>query len=72
MLETIITLIKQLPSWIGLFAEVILVALIFATMITFLSGIWCGLRVIGKRAQTIKEITFFPPRILFYEKKQKD
>jgi hypothetical protein len=72
MLETIISVIKGLPSWLGLIAEVILVALIFATMITFISGIWCGLRVVGKRAQSIKEINFFPPKILFYEKNKKE
>jgi hypothetical protein len=34
---------------------------------TFIAGIWCGLRIIGKRANSIQEIQFFPPRIIFKE-----
>jgi hypothetical protein len=37
------------------------------TAVTFLAGIWCGLRIIGKRANSIQEIQFFPPRIIFKE-----
>ena len=67
MLETLIAFIKSLPSWLGAVAEVLVVAIIFMTAVTFLAGIWCGLRIIGKRANSIQEIQFFPPRIIFKE-----
>lgn len=65
MLETLIAFIKSLPAWLATVAEVLVVAIIFMTAVTFLAGIWCGLRIIGKRANSISEITFFPPRIIF-------
>jgi hypothetical protein len=67
MLETLMAFIKSLPSWLGAVAEVLVVAIIFMTAVTFLAGIWCGLRIIGKRANSIQEIQFFPPRIIFKE-----
>jgi hypothetical protein len=65
MLETIMAFIKSLPTWLGAVAEVLVVAIIFMTAVTFLAGIWCGLRIIGRRANSIQEIQFFPPRIIF-------
>ena len=65
MLETLVAFIKTLPAWLASVAEVMIVAIIFLTSITFLAGVWCGLRIVGKRANSIKEITFFPPRIIF-------
>jgi len=65
MLETLIAFIKSLPTWLGAVAEVLVVAIIFMTAVTFLAGIWCGLRIIGRRANSIQEIQFFPPRIIF-------
>ena len=59
--------IKSLPAWLGAVVEVMFVAVIFMTAMTFLAGIWCGLKVVGKRANSIKEMTFFPPKILFHE-----
>ena len=67
MLETLIAFIKSLPSWLGAVAEVLVVAIIFMTAVTFLAGIWCGLRIVGRRANSIQEIQFFPPRIIFKE-----
>jgi hypothetical protein len=67
MLETLIAFIKSLPSWLGAVVEVMVVAIIFLTAMTFLAGIWCGLRIIGKRANAIQEIQFFPPKIIFKE-----
>jgi len=67
MLETLMAFIKSLPSWLGAVAEVLVVAIIFMTAVTFLAGIWCGLRIIGRRANAIQEIQFFPPRIIFKE-----
>jgi hypothetical protein len=65
MLETIMAFIKSLPAWLGAVAEVLVVAIIFMTAVTFLAGIWCGLRIIGRRANSIQEIQFFPPKIIF-------
>ena len=70
MLETIIAFTKSLPAWLSAVVEVMIVAIIFMTAVTFLAGIWCGLRIVGKRAQSIKEITFFPPKIVFLNKEE--
>jgi negative regulator of sigma E activity len=65
MLETLIAFIKTLPAWLASVVEVMIVAIVFLTCVTFLAGVWCGLRIVGKRANAIEEITFFPPRIKF-------
>ena len=65
MLETLIAFIKSLPAWLGAVVEVMVVAIIFLTAMTFLAGVWCGLRIVGRRANAIQEITFFPPKIIF-------
>jgi len=65
MLETLMAFIKSLPAWLGAVAEILVVAIIFMTAVTFLAGIWCGLRIIGRRANSIQEIQFFPPKIIF-------
>jgi hypothetical protein len=65
MLESLLALIKTLPAWLASIAEVMVVAIVFLTSVTFLAGVWCGLRIVGKRANAIEEITFFPPRIKF-------
>lgn len=65
MLESIIAFLKTLPHWLGTIAEILIVATVFMTMMTFLAGIWCGLRIIGRRANQIESITFFPPKITF-------
>jgi hypothetical protein len=67
MLEAIMAFIKSLPTWLGAVAEILVVAIIFMTAVTFLAGIWCGLRIIGRRANSIQEIQFFPPKIIFKE-----
>jgi hypothetical protein len=65
MLETLIAFIKSLPAWLGAVVEIMIVAIVFLTAVTFLAGMWCGLRIVGRRANAIEEITFFPPRIKF-------
>lgn len=67
MLETIALFIKSLPTWLGHVVEVLLVATVFMTTTTFLAGVWCGLRIVGQRSKQIKEIQFFPPKIVFVE-----
>lgn len=66
----IISFIKTLPSWLGAVVEVMIVAIVFLTAVTFLAGIWCGLKIVGQRANAIKEITFFPPKIIFKTKEE--
>ncbi len=61
----LIAFIKTLPHWLASVVEVMIVAIVFMTCVTFLAGIWCGLRIIGRRANSIQEIQFFPPRIIF-------
>ncbi len=67
MLETLVAFIKTLPSWLAVVADVLIVAVIFLTAMTFLMGVWCGLKIIGQRANRIREISFFPPKIVFQE-----
>mgnify|MGYP003338202067 CR=1 FL=1 len=67
MIETLLTFIKTLPHWLASIVEILLVAVVFSTAVTFLVGIWCGMRIIGRRASSIKEIDFFPPKIIFKE-----
>ena len=65
MLETLIAFIKSLPAWLGAVVEVMIVAIVFLTAVTFLAGVWCGLRIVGKRAQSIKKSRFFPLKLSF-------
>lgn len=67
MLETIAAFLKTLPTWLASVAEILIVAIVFMTAVTFLAGIWCGLRIVGRRANSIQEIQFFPPKIIFNE-----
>jgi len=65
MLESIIAFLKTLPSWLHQVAEVLIVATVFLTIMTFLAGVWCGLKIIGRRANQIESIQFLPPKIVF-------
>ena len=67
MLESLVAFVKTLPSWLGSVVEVLFVTVVFMTAVTFLAGVWCGLRIIGRRANAIQEIQFFPPKITFKE-----
>ena len=67
MLESLMLFIKSLPTWLGHVVEILFVAIVFMTAMTFLAGVWCGLRIIGQRSKSIKEIGFFPPKIIFSE-----
>lgn len=60
--------IKSLPTWLSQVVEVLIVAVVFLTIMTFLAGVWCGIRIIGRRANSIEEITFFPPKVTFKNK----
>ena len=65
MLEMLIAFIKSLPTWLASVVEVLVVAVVFMTVMTFLMGVWCGIRIIGRRANSIEEIQFFPPKVIF-------
>jgi hypothetical protein len=65
MLEMLMAFIKSLPSWLSHVVEVMVVAIVFLTVMTFLAGVWCGIRIIGRRANSIEEIQFFPPKVTF-------
>ena len=71
MLESLIAFLKTLPSWLHQVAEVLIVATVFMTMMTFLFGVWCGLVIIGRRANQIESITFIPPKITFVDTNDK-
>jgi len=65
MLETIITFTKSLPIWLSHVVEIMIVAVVFLTIMTFLCGVWVGIRIIGRRANSIEEIQFLPPKVTF-------
>ena len=65
MLESLLLFINSLPTWLSHTVEVLIVAILFLTAMTFLAGLWCGLKIIGQRSKSIKEISFFPPKITF-------
>lgn len=60
--------IKSLPTWLSHVVEVMIVAVVFLTVMTFLAGVWCGIRIIGRRANSIEEIQFIPPKVTFKNK----
>jgi hypothetical protein len=68
MLEMLIAFIKSLPTWLSHVVEVMVVAVVFLTVMTFLAGVWCGIRIIGRRANSIEEIQFLPPKVTFKNK----
>lgn len=65
MLEVIIAWIKGLPVWLAHTVEVLVVAIVFLTAITFLAGIWVGILVIKRRARSIESFTLIPFKIEF-------
>ena len=65
MIETLIAFIKAFPTWLFHLVEVLLVALVFSFCVIFLWGIYFGIRIIGRRANKISEITLIPPTIKF-------
>lgn len=67
MLETIITYIKGLPSFLHHTFDVLLIALIFTIAFTLVVGVWLGFCITKKRMNHIVEIEFFPPKIRFKE-----
>lgn len=64
----LLAFIKSLPAWLSQVVEVLIVAVVFLTIMTFLAGVWCGIRIIGRRANSIEEIQFIPPKVTFKNK----
>lgn len=64
-LETMIAWTKTLPHWLMVTVEILIVATVFMTAITFLAGIWCGMKIIGNKVYAKVEIQLIPPKITF-------
>jgi hypothetical protein len=69
MIDYLLITLKTLPTWLAHTVDILIVAILFLTSITFITGMWCGLVIIGKRANSISEITFFPLKVSFTEKR---
>ena len=65
ILESGMAFLKSLPPWLHAVTEVLIVTVVFMTAVTFLAGVWVGLRIIGLRMKNIKELQFIPPKIVF-------
>jgi hypothetical protein len=65
MLETLVTFVKSLPLWLVHVVEIMIVGVLFTAACLFLFGLYVGIRIIGRRANKIEEISFFPPKITF-------
>ena len=65
MLESLVAFIKTLPVWLGHVVEILFIAVVFLTSVTFLAGIWFGLCLIKRKQNLISEIQFMPPKIVF-------
>jgi hypothetical protein len=72
MIETIIAFMKGFPTLLFHVVEVLIVAVVFSFCVIFLYGIYVGIRIIGKRANKISEITVFPPTIKFRDDERKE
>jgi len=69
MLETLLAIIKSAPAWIQVTFEFIVVAFIGALAVSVVAGFWLAGCMMRKRLHYIAEISFIPPKIIFYEKK---
>lgn len=67
-METILAWIKGLPTVLSTMFDILLIAVVFTTAFTLIVGIWLGFCITRKRMNSIVELQFFPPKILFKEK----
>ncbi len=72
VLESVAGFVKSLPAWLGAVTEILIVTVIFMTAVTFLAGIWVGIRIIGLRMKNIRELQFIPPKIVFEHSDKED
>lgn len=70
-MEAMFLWLKALPSWLADWANVIVIALVFATAFTLVCGVWVGYYIARKRMNAIVELEFFPPRIRFKDANKK-
>lgn len=68
MMETILAWIKGLPTVLSTMFDILLIAVVFTTAFTLIVGIWLGFCITRKRMNSIVELQFFPPKILFKDK----
>jgi hypothetical protein len=67
VLEAFLTFVKGFPSWLFTVVEVLVVAVLFSAAVLFLFGFFTAIKVVGNKSVKIKEISFVPPRVIFYE-----
>lgn len=67
-METILAWIKGLPTVLSTMFDILLIAVVFTTAFTLIVGIWLGFCITRKRMNSIVELQFFPPKILFKDK----
>ena len=67
-METLLTWIKSLPSWLSTVFDILLVAVVFVTAFTLIFGVWIGFCITRKRMNSIVELQFLPPKITFKER----
>ena len=67
-MESLLTWIKALPSWMSSIFDILLIAVIFVTAFTLILGVWLGFCITRKRMNSIVELQFLPPKITFREK----
>jgi len=70
-MESIAALIKTLPTWLATVAEVLLVAVVFMTAVSFLWGFYVGVTMIRKRSGKLATVEFWPPRLTFHDNDKK-
>ncbi len=71
-MEAIAAFIKTLPAWLATVAEVLLVATIFMTAISFLWGFYIGVSMIRRRSSKLATVEFWPPKLTFHQDPPKE
>jgi ribose/xylose/arabinose/galactoside ABC-type transport system permease subunit len=69
-METILAWMKALPATLATVLDIVLIAVVFMTSVTLLTGMWIGFCIARKRMNQIAEIEFFPPKITFKDKEK--
>jgi ribose/xylose/arabinose/galactoside ABC-type transport system permease subunit len=68
MMETLLAWVKGLPAMLQSIVDILIIAVIFLTAFTLIFGVWIGFCITRKRMNSIVELQFFPPKIVFKEK----
>jgi ribose/xylose/arabinose/galactoside ABC-type transport system permease subunit len=67
-METLLAWVKGLPTILQSVVDILIIAVIFLTAFTLIFGVWIGFCITRKRMNSIVELQFFPPKIVFKEK----